>query len=35
MTVKDNIVKRAFDEFTFMHLTEVLDNYQAHVNYFI
>ena len=32
MTVKDNIVKRAFDEFTFMHLTEVLENYQAHVN---
>lgn len=32
MTVKDNIVKCAFDEFTFMHLTEVLENYQAHVN---
>lgn len=32
MTVKDNIIKHAFDEFTFMHLTEVLENYQAHVN---
>ena len=32
MTVKDNIVKRAFDEFTFIPLTEVLENYQAHVN---
>lgn len=32
MTMKDNIVKHAFDEFTFMHLTEVLENYQAHVN---
>lgn len=28
----NNIIKCAFDDFTFMHLYEVLEKYQKHVN---
>lgn len=32
MTVKDNIIKHALNEFTFIPLYEVLEKYQIHVS---